>query len=201
MMIAAFEALFQRLRRKPSLWLSLIAGLALMFTLRTYGVDLIVMKSTRMEPRVPKQARLFVQKSFWRLAPGDLVVFRRDGNPKKYVAEVAALEGPKDLILRMGHDEQERITKNRIWGKVVVILRPAPWCTSGGARRRFPAGSSIRWWTARRRRPAPGTARPQCRRPWTSSQPRQSRLALREADRDPYFLLRGCIFIKSMLWF
>ena len=121
--MACLEFLFRRQQRIPSIVLSLVAAIVFVLALRTYGVDLKVMRTNEFAPRIPKDARMVIQKSLWKLTPGDLVIFQRNSDPRNYVGLVKyALDNSAyDLIASDG--KAERVDRSRLKGKIISVLK------------------------------------------------------------------------------
>ena len=122
--MAFFEMLFRKQRRVPSNILSLVTAVVFMLALRTYGIDLKIMRTDALAPRVPKDARLVIQKSFWTLSLGDLTLFQQNGDPRNYVGEIRdTSKGPLTYgLIRKTGNSVEYIERPRIKGKVVLVL-------------------------------------------------------------------------------
>lgn len=120
--MAGFEFLFRRQRRFPSIVLSLIAAIAFMLAFRTYGLDLKIMRTDSLAPRVPKNARLVIQKSLWQLAPGDLAIFQRDSDSKNYVGVVKSEHSDSTYDLVTSTGKAENINRKHLKGKIILVL-------------------------------------------------------------------------------
>jgi len=120
--MACFEFLFQRQRRLPSIVLSLIAAIAFIWVFRVYGIDLKIMRTNEFAPRIPKNSRMIIQKSFWRLTPGDLVIFQRDADPRNYVGVVKDDQRDSTYELIASNGKIEHVTKRWLKGKIILVL-------------------------------------------------------------------------------
>ncbi len=120
--MACFEFLFRRQQRFPSIALSLVATIAFILAFRAYGIDLKIMRTNGFAPRIPRDARMVIQKSFWRLTPGDLVIFQRDADPRNYVGVVK--DGPRDSTYELiaSNGKVEHITRRWLKGKIILVL-------------------------------------------------------------------------------
>ena len=123
-MMALFELLFRRQRRLSSNLLSLIVAVVFTVGIKTYGADFKIIRTNAFEPRVPKDARVVIQKSLWKLKPGDLVVFQRDVDHRSYLGEISALLDKAHYKVTASRDgDVEQVEKRSVKGKVVFILR------------------------------------------------------------------------------
>ncbi len=121
--MAPLELLFRKQQRIPSNIASLIATLILIMGLKTYIIDVKIMSADTLEPRISKNARMIVQKSFWRLESGDAVLFHKRLDSKDYVGEIVVVPNNGELFIRRGGDT-ERIEKTQIAGKIVRVFKP-----------------------------------------------------------------------------
>lgn len=120
--MAFFEVLFRKQRRVPSNVLSLLAAVAFMLAFRTYGIDLKIMRTNEFAPRIPKDARMVIQKSFWRLTPGDLVISQRNADSRNYVGVVNSSPGDSTYDLITSNGKVERISRRWLKGKIILVL-------------------------------------------------------------------------------
>lgn len=87
---AVLELFFHKQKKVPSNILSITFALVLYIFMRQFIVDTKIMSSTSMEPAITKNSKVVVQKSFYQLQRGDLIIYK---HPEKHALVVHRLIG------------------------------------------------------------------------------------------------------------
>lgn len=121
---ATLELLFRRQNRIHSNLLSFSIALIVVVTLKVCVIDFMVVRTDRLEGLgIPKDAKVVVQKSFWKIVPGDVVVVKPDSDTRNYVGEVKEVsEGSGHALVSGKNGSMEQIQRNRIAGKVIYVF-------------------------------------------------------------------------------
>ena len=124
-LLSVFDILFRRCKPSVASLLSLACACAVVFGLARFVINILVMKSDAWDPEIPKNARVFYRPAMFKLAPGDLVVFKLPSDRKKYVGRIEQLAGREVWeVHRPDRPEPARVPRRLIKGKVIFVARP-----------------------------------------------------------------------------
>jgi len=123
--MALFEIYFRRKKRiLPPGLMSVVSAIVIVFAIKFFVIDFLVMKSDALDLSIPKESRVFFQPALFRLKEGDLIIYRPTGNPKSYLAVLKGVENGKYNLLLGSRKQMISSNRREIRGRIFLVIPP-----------------------------------------------------------------------------